>query len=120
MGRQIWRLLPFIRPYRKRVAAGLVSNILARAFDLLPLLVVGLAVDQLALSVSGQGAVQPLIFLWYGIIIFATFLGLALFQTISDYSWDTLAQKVRHDMRVNLYDHPSVLIDFPDLVQHLF
>ena len=105
MGRQIWHLLPFIRPYRKRVAAGLVSNILARAFDLLPLLVVGLAVDQLAASISGQGVVQPIIFLWYSIIIFTTFLGLALFQTISDYSWDTLAQKVRHDMRVNLYDH---------------
>lgn len=105
MGRQIWRLLPFIKPYRKRVAAGLASNVLARAFDLLPLLVVGLAVDQLALSVSGQGNAQPIVFLWYSLVIFATFLGLALFQTISDYSWDTLAQKVRHDMRVKLYDH---------------
>jgi ATP-binding cassette subfamily B protein len=105
MGRQIWRLLPFVRPYRKRVAAGLASNVSARAFDLLPILVVGQAVDQLAAGVSGQGTTQPIIFLWYGLIILATFLGLALFQTISDYSWDTLAQKVRHDLRVSLYDH---------------
>jgi len=105
MGRQIWRLLPFVRPYRKRVAAGLAANVSARAFDLLPILVVGQAVDQLAASVSGQGSAHPIIFLWYGLIILATFLGLALFQTTSDYSWDTLAQKVRHDLRVSLYDH---------------
>jgi ATP-binding cassette subfamily B protein len=104
MGRQIWRLLPFVRPYRKRVAAGLGANVLARAFDLLPILVVGKAVDQLAASVSGQSSAQPIIFLWYGLIILATFLGLALFQSTSDYAWDTLAQKVRHDLRVNLYD----------------
>jgi ATP-binding cassette subfamily B protein len=104
MGRQIWRLLPFVRPYRKRVAAGLGANVLARAFDLLPILVVGKAVDQLTASVSGQSSTQPIIFLWYGLIILATFLGLALFQSTSDYAWDTLAQKVRHDLRVNLYD----------------
>ncbi len=104
MGRHIWRLLPFVRPYRKRVAAGLGANILARAFDLLPILVVGKAVDQLTASVSGQSSTQPIIFLWYGLIILATFLGLALFQSTSDYAWDTLAQKVRHDLRVNLYD----------------
>lgn len=105
MGRHIWRLLPFVRPYRKRVAAGLAANVSARVFDLLPILVVGQAVDQLAAAVSNSGDTQPIIFLWYGLIILATFLGLALFQTISDYSWDTLAQKVRHDMRVQLYDH---------------
>lgn len=105
MGRQIWRLLPFVRPYRKRVAAGLATNVAARAFDLLPILVVGQVVDHLVAPLSGQRDTQPTIFLWYGLIILATFLGLALFQSISDYSWDTLAQKVRHDLRVSLYDH---------------
>lgn len=105
MGRHIWRLLPFVRPYRKRVATGLATNVSARAFDLLPIFVVGRAVDQLANSASGRGDAEPIIFLWYGLIILATFLGLALFQSISDYAWDTLAQKVRHDLRVKLYDH---------------
>ena len=105
MGRHIWRLMPFVRPYRKRVATGLMSNILARAFDLLPILVVGRAVDKLAASASGTGQGDPVVFFWYGLVILGTFLGLALFQSISDYSWDTLAQKVRHDLRVNLYDH---------------
>ncbi|MGD8353053.1 MAG: ABC transporter ATP-binding protein [Pseudomonadota bacterium] len=105
MGRHIWRLLPFVRPYRKRVATGLLSNAMARAFDLLPILVVGKAVDQLSASVSGKSTTHPSIFFWYSLIILATFLGLALFQSISDYSWDTLAQKVRHDLRVTLYDH---------------
>ncbi len=105
MGRHIWRLMPFVRPYRKRVATGLLANILARAFDLLPILVVGRAVDKLTASISGQGASNPMVFLWYGLVILGTFLGLAMFQSISDYAWDTLAQKVRHDLRVNLYDH---------------
>jgi len=105
MGRHIWRLFPFVRPYRKRVTTGLVSNVLARAFDLLPILVVGRAVDHLAASHSQQAGGSSTVFLWYGLIILATFLGLALFQSISDYCWDTLAQKVRHDMRVSLYDH---------------
>jgi len=105
MGRHIWRLFPFVRPYRKRVATGLASNVLARAFDLLPILVVGKAVDHLAASHAQQAGGSSGMFLWYGFIILVTFLGLALFQSISDYCWDTLAQKVRHDMRVSLYDH---------------
>jgi ATP-binding cassette subfamily B protein len=64
MGRQIWRLFPFVRPYRKRVATGLLANAMARAFDLLPILVVGRAVDQLAASISGQDGSHPTIFLW--------------------------------------------------------
>ncbi len=81
------------------------SNILARAFDLLPIVVVGRAVDYLAAGSADEAVTDPLIFVWYGTAILVTFLGLALFQSLSDYSWDTLAQRVRHDMRVRLYDH---------------
>ena len=105
MGRQIWRLLPFVRPYKRTVATGLITNVSARAFDLLPIVIVGRAVDHLASGGVGPNADSPTIFLWYGGAILVTFLGLALFQSLSDYSWDTLAQKVRHDLRVRLYDH---------------
>ena len=105
LGRHIWRLLPFVRPYSRSLSVGLFSNILARAFDLLPIVVVGRAVDHLAAGSAEKAGDDPFIFVWYGTAILMTFLGLALFQSLSDYSWDTLAQRVRHDLRVRLYDH---------------
>ncbi len=105
LGRYIWRLVPFVRPYPRSVTTGLLSNVSARIFDLLPIVVVGRAVDHLASGSAGDEAVDPFIFVWYGVAILVTFLGLALFQSLSDYSWDTLAQRVRHDLRVRLYDH---------------
>jgi ATP-binding cassette subfamily B protein len=102
-GRQVWRLLPFIRPYKRRVAAGLGLNAMARLFDLLPFLVIGALVDHIntqGLHGFGWGPLT-----WYGLGIFGTFAGLALFQSGSDYAWDTLAQKVRHDIRTTLYAH---------------
>lgn len=103
-GRSIWRLLPFVRPYKRNVAAGLLTNGAARAFDLLPMVFIGMLVD----LING-GAPTTGDFVRYGAIIFGTFLGLAAFQTASDYTWDTLAQRVRHDLRVKLYGHVQTL-----------
>ena len=44
-------------------------------------------------------------FLFFGAAILATFLGLAIFQSSSDFAWNHLAQKIRHDIRVKLYEH---------------
>jgi ATP-binding cassette subfamily B protein len=102
-GRQVWRLLPFVKPYKGRVTAGLALNAMARLFDLLPFLVIGSLVDRISAQ-GGHGlGWGPLA--WYGLGIFGTFAGLALFQSGSDYAWDTLAQKVRHDIRTKLYAH---------------
>ncbi len=107
-GLHLWRLLPFLAPYRARVAAGLATNVLARFFDLLPMLVVGRVVDAIA-AAGAVGGVGSRAFLGYGAAVLGTFAGLALFQSISDYAWDTLAQKVRHDLRVRLYEHLQTL-----------
>ncbi|MGB1586973.1 MAG: ABC transporter ATP-binding protein [Thermoplasmatota archaeon] len=103
-GRSIWRLLPFVRPYKNRVWVGLLTNGAARGFDLLPMVFIGALVDLIA---TGTPTTQD--FVTYGLVIFGTFLGLAAFQTASDYAWDTLAQKVRHDLRVKLYGHIQTL-----------
>ncbi|MDW7709527.1 MAG: ABC transporter ATP-binding protein [Deferrisomatales bacterium] len=100
LGRHLWGLLPFVRPYRRRVAVGLATNVLARFFDLLPMVVVGRVVDAAVRGEGGSGT-----FALYGLTVLGTFAGLALFQSSSDYAWDTLAQKVRHDLRVRLYEH---------------
>lgn len=106
LGRYLWKLLPFFRPYWRRATFGTVTNAIARVFDLLPMLIVGAIVDHIATS---GGHLDPKPFFGYGGLVLATFLGLALFQSVSDYAWDSLAQKVRHDLRVALYDHLQTL-----------
>ena len=45
LGRQLWRILPFIKPYKVRFTIGILSNAIARAFDLLPFVAMGLLTD---------------------------------------------------------------------------
>lgn len=106
IGRKIWRVLPYIIPYRKRAAVGILSNALARASDLLPLVFIGYAVDYY----GGGGARGPVellrmvsdnLAIGYGILIFLGFASLALWQGISEYSWQTLGYKVQHDVRID-------------------
>ncbi len=109
-GRQLWRLFPYVKPYKVRISVGLLTNGAARLFDLLPMVIIGLLVDRIA-SASGlsQAGLETQDFIFYGAAILATFLGLGIFQTGSDYAWDTLAQKVRHDIRLHLYGHLQTL-----------
>ncbi len=102
-GRELWKLVPWVRPYKGRVTIGLVTNGFARLFDLLPMVIIGMLVDRIQRGGLAQFAVQD--FTWYGLGILGTFIGLAAFQSASDYAWDTLAQKVRHDLRMGLYSH---------------
>jgi ATP-binding cassette subfamily B protein len=90
-----------VRPYARQAWVGVATNALARAFDLLPIVIVGLLVDRIG---SGEALSTPT-FVLYGVLILLTFLGLALFQSVSDYAWASIAEKVRHDVRVRLYRH---------------
>ncbi len=105
-GRHIWKILPMVKPYKFRVGIGLGANALARVFDLLPMVVIGALVDLLA---TNGATPTTSTFIFYGGLVLATFLGLALFQTSSDYAWDTVAQKVRHDLRLRIYGHLQTL-----------
>jgi ATP-binding cassette, subfamily B, bacterial len=106
LGKNLWRIVPFVRPYWRRATFGTVTNAIARVFDLLPMLIVGAIVDHIA---THSGDLRPEPFFVFGTWVLLTFIGLALFQSVSDYAWDTLAQKVRHDLRVRLYDHLQTL-----------
>ncbi len=103
LGRHLWHLWPFVQPYRMRAIVGLVANGFARLFDLLPMVIIGFIVDRIAKG--GLAGVDVTDLAWAGLAILGTFLGLAVFQSGSDYAWDTLAQKVRHDLRMRLYGH---------------
>lgn len=106
IGRKIWRVLPYIKSYRKRATVGILSNALARASDLLPFVFIGYAVDYYG-GAGARGPVELLgmvsdnLAIGYGILIFLGFASLALWQGISEYCWQTLGYKVQHDVRMD-------------------
>ena len=45
VGRKIWRVLPYVTRYWERALGGLLANIGARIFDLIPFIAIGMAAD---------------------------------------------------------------------------
>jgi len=107
LGHYLWKIFPFVAPYKARIGIGLVLNALARLFDLLPLVLIGWVVD--AIAARGGGETSPTIFVWFGLAVLGTFLALAVFQSISDYCLDSMAQEVRHDLRMAVYGRMQTL-----------
>ncbi|MGY8728192.1 MAG: ABC transporter ATP-binding protein [Candidatus Poseidoniales archaeon] len=109
LGKQIWRVVPYAKKYPGRVASGIFANIAARFFDLMPLVAIGFAVDYFTTdTMSGPMWIQNMVTgisndpaIGYGTLVFLGFLCLALFQGISEYSWQTLGYKIQHDMRMD-------------------
>jgi ATP-binding cassette subfamily B protein len=100
LGKQLWRIFPYIKPYRKRFALGILSNAVARACDLLPFVAMGLLVDAIL-----SGEIEKIEeFAFYGLLILGSFTGLAIFQGMSNYCWETLAQYLQHDIRMSAFD----------------
>ena len=108
LGRQLWRVLPYATAYRGRLLTGFVANGAARAADLLPFIVIGWSVDYFTTGdivgmapFSGvlEGLERPAV--GYGVLIFLSFTLLAIFQGISEYSWQTLGYNIQHDLRMD-------------------
>jgi ATP-binding cassette subfamily B protein len=93
---------------------GLVSSILARVLDLLPPLLLGIAIDAVFLNESGFSLlIVPDAWipdtttgqLWLtGGIIAATFGLAAIFHYTRNWGWNRFAQGVQHDIRTDTYD----------------
>lgn len=103
LGTHLWKIFPFVAPYKTRIGVGLGLNALARLFDLLPLVIIGRVVDVVTNQVSL--GVESRVLVLFGVGILATYLALAVFQSLSDYCLDSMAQKVRHDLRLAIYSH---------------
>tara|TARA_Y100000766_G_scaffold56535_2_gene46028 strand:- start:1175 stop:2893 length:1719 start_codon:yes stop_codon:yes gene_type:complete len=81
----------------------------ARFFDLMPLVAIGFAVDYFTSdSMSGPQLIQDMVLgisdnpaIGYGVLVFLGFFCLAVFQGISEYSWQTLGYKIQHDLRMD-------------------
>ncbi len=108
LGRQIWRVVPYATRYPGRLVTGFLSNACARASDLLPFVAIGWAVDfYTGGQLVGAQLVRDFVTLTndpavgYGLLIFLSFCMLAIFQGISEYSWQTLGYKIQHDLRMD-------------------
>ena len=115
VGRKIWRVVPYIKRYWRRAAGGVAANAVARAFDLIPFIAIGMAADYYRDSTFTDSTVQSIVTsdtlpeigpiasveLGFGLLILASFSMLAVFQGISEYLWQSTAYKVQHDIRMD-------------------
>ncbi|MEE2624962.1 MAG: ABC transporter transmembrane domain-containing protein, partial [Candidatus Thermoplasmatota archaeon] len=117
VGRKIWRIVPYIKRYWRRAAGGVGANAVARAFDLIPFIAIGMAADyyqsdgqrftsDLVESIvtsdifPSLGPIESAEFA-FGLLILISFCFLAVFQGLSEYLWQSTAYKVQHDIRMD-------------------
>ena len=117
VGRQIWRIVPYVTCYWQRAVGGIVANIGARAFDLIPFIAIGMAADyynpnnsQFTNSIVEKVVTSNLIpeigpigsvEIGFGFLIFICFAALSVFQGLSNQLWQSVAYKAQHDIRMD-------------------
>jgi ATP-binding cassette subfamily B protein len=104
------RLFGYARHYRSQVMIASVYSILNKLFDVLPEILIGVAVDvvvnQKASFVARLGVTDPkqqLILL--AILTTAIWIGESGFEYLYSLKWRNLAQDLQHDMRMEAYCH---------------
>ena len=117
LGRQIWRIIPYVTKYWERAIGGLIANIAARAFDLIPFIAIGMASDyynpssadftsptvEKIVTQSIIPSIGPIssIEVGFGLLIVACFAALAVFQGLSNQLWQSVAYMAQHDIRMD-------------------
>ena len=117
VGRKIYRIIPYILAYWQRALGGLLANIGARAFDLIPFIAIGMAADyynpnnsmftdptvERIVSSDVLPTIGPIgsIEFGFGLLILISFTALAVFQGLSNQFWQSIAYKAQHDIRMD-------------------
>jgi len=117
VGRKIWRIFPYVIRYWQRALGGLLANMGARVFDLIPFIAIGMAADyynpdnpqftnsrvESFVTVESIPDLGPISSteLGFGLLIFASFVILAIFQGFSNQLWQSIAYKAQHDIRMD-------------------
>ncbi len=117
VGRKIYRIIPYILIYWQRALGGLLANIGARAFDLIPFIAIGMAADyynpnnsqftdstverivssDILPNIGPIGSIE----FGFGLLILISFTALAIFQGLSNQFWQSIAYKAQHDIRMD-------------------
>lgn len=113
------RLLQFARPYRGDIRLGALYSVLNKIFDVLPELLIGVAVDvvvnQRDSFVSRFGVSDPMQQLWLLVALTVIiWVCESLFEYLHALKWRNLAQNLQHDLRQAAYGHIQSLP--PDFV----
>lgn len=102
------------RPYWLAVTVGIIASVAARLLDLLPVILLGIAIDSLFQNVEPFDV--PLIpqawlpteptaqFIFVIVLISAAFLFGAGFHWLRNYGFNAFAQEIQHDVRTDTYD----------------
>ncbi|MFB6125488.1 MAG: ABC transporter ATP-binding protein [Halanaeroarchaeum sp.] len=99
-------------------AVGLLTSVVARVLDLLPPVLLGVAIDAIFRDDVPFGARFPLTLvpagwlpatqrgqLWFTVVAIAvSFFGGAIFHYGRNWGWNSFAQNVQHDVRTDTYD----------------
>ncbi len=117
VGRKIWRIFPYVIRYWQRALGGLLANMGARVFDLIPFIAIGMAADyynpdnpqftnsrvENFVTIEAIPDLGPISSteLGFGLLIFASFVILAIFQGFSNQLWQSIAYKAQHDIRMD-------------------
>jgi ATP-binding cassette subfamily B protein len=108
------RLFSHARNYRRDVRIASLYSVLNKFFDVLPEVLIGVAVDvvvnQKASFLARVGIVEPkdqLVLL--ALITVVVWVGESLFQYLYDVRWRDLAQNLQHDLRMEAYRHVQKL-----------
>ena len=104
------RLLNYAAVYRRRVALATLYSVLGKLFDIMPPVLIGMAVDivvQRGDSLLGRLGVQDLSaqLLILGFITLIVWTLESVFGYIQRIYWRNLAQSTQHDLRVDAYNH---------------
>ncbi len=108
------RLLGFARPYRRDAVLGAAYSVLNKIFDVLPELLIGVAVDVVvnrkASFLARAGLVEPMHQLYALVALtIAVWVFESLFEYLYALKWRGLAQNLQHELRNAAYTHLQAL-----------
>lgn len=114
------RLQRFAEPYRAAIRRGVLYSVLNKAFDVLPEILIGIAVDvvvnQRDSFLARLGIADPMQQLWLLVgLTVVVWVCESLFEYLHRLVWRNLAQNLQHDLRLDAYTHIQRLP--PDFIQ---
>jgi ATP-binding cassette subfamily B protein len=104
------RLQRFATPYRGAIRRGVIYSVLNKAFDVLPEILIGVAVDvvvnQRDSFLARLGIADPMQQLWLLVgLTVVVWVCESLFEYLHQLVWRNLAQNLQHDLRLEAYTH---------------
>lgn len=108
------RLLSYSRKYKKDYYLGTLFSILNKFFDVMPEILIGIAIDIVVNKetsfVAKMGLVDPFQqIIAIAILTFFIWVFESLFEYLFNLRWRNLAQKIQHELRIETYAHVQSL-----------